>query len=45
MRNLHLAPGQVRLETFELKYIERVILPPDPGGERIIRHDLWSHVC
>jgi predicted DCC family thiol-disulfide oxidoreductase YuxK len=45
MRNLHLAPGQVRLETFELKYIERVILPPETGGERIIRHDLWSHVC
>ena len=45
MRNLHLAPGEVRLETFELKYIERVILPPDPGGDRIIRHDLWSHVC
>ena len=45
MRNLHLEPGQVRLETFELKYIERVILPPETGGERIIRHDLWTHVC
>lgn len=45
MRNLHLAPGQVPLATFELRYIERIILPPETGGERIVRHQLWSHVC
>ena len=45
MRNLHLAPGQVPLETFELRYVERIILPPETGGERMVRHQLWSHTC
>ena len=44
-RNLHLAPGQVPIATFDLIYIERVILPPDDPGERIVRYDLWSHTC
>lgn len=45
MRNLHLAPGQLPIATFELIYIERVILPPETPGERIVRYDLWSHTC
>lgn len=45
MRNLHLSPGESALATFELTYVERVIQPPETGGERLIRHLLWSHTC
>ena len=45
MRNLHLAPGELPIATFQLIYIERVILPPETPGERVVRHDLWSHTC
>jgi len=45
MRNLHLSPGESPLVTFELDYIERVLQAPETGGELLLRHHLWSHVC
>ncbi|HEX9092486.1 MAG TPA: HTTM domain-containing protein, partial [Coriobacteriia bacterium] len=44
-RNLHLRPGQVPLDTFELIYIERVVQPPGEGPPLINRYDLWTHKC
>ena len=44
-RNLHLQPGQVPLDSFQLIYIERVIQPPGEGPPLINRYDLWTHKC
>ena len=44
-RNLHLQPGQVPLETFEVHYIERVIRPPGEGPPTFRDILLWSHHC
>lgn len=45
MRNFHLSPGESPLVTFELDYVERVLQAPETGGELLLRHHLWSHVC
>ncbi|HEY6202253.1 MAG TPA: HTTM domain-containing protein [Candidatus Limnocylindria bacterium] len=45
VRNLHLRPGQVPLDSFQLTYIERVIQPPGEGPPLINRYDLWTHKC
>jgi hypothetical protein len=44
LRNFHLQPGQSKLDTFELIYIERTIHPP---GEQptLKEHRIWSHTC
>jgi hypothetical protein len=44
-RNLHLAPGEVPIQTFDVHYVERVIRPPGEGPPTF--HDilLWSHRC
>ena len=44
-RNLHLRPGQVPLETFEVHYVERVIRPPGEGPPTFRDILLWSHRC
>jgi len=44
-RNLHLGPGESPLESFEIRYAERVIAPP--GEPAVVPRDilLWSHQC
>jgi hypothetical protein len=44
-RNLHLRPGQMPLDTFELKYIERIIRAPEEGPPVFNEHKLWEHKC
>jgi hypothetical protein len=44
-RNLHLRPGQVPLDSFELIYIERVIRAPEEGPPLLNEHQLRSHKC
>ena len=44
-RNLHLRPGQVPLDTFELIYIERVIRAPEEGPPVFNKYQLWEHKC
>ncbi|HEY6959222.1 MAG TPA: HTTM domain-containing protein [Candidatus Limnocylindria bacterium] len=44
-RNLHLVPGEVPLETFEIHYVERVIRPPGEGPPTFRDILLWSHRC
>lgn len=44
-RNLHLRPGQVPLDSFELIYIERVIRAPEEGPPLLSEYQLWSHKC
>ncbi len=44
-RNLHLQPGEVPLETFEIHYVERVIRPPGEGPPTFRDILLWSHRC
>ena len=44
-RNLHLRPGQVPLDTFELIYIERVIRAPEEGPPLFNEYRLWQHKC
>ena len=44
-RNLHLLPGEVPLETFEIHYVERVIRPPGEGPPTFRDILLWSHRC
>jgi hypothetical protein len=44
-RNLHLRPGQVPLDSFQLIYIERVIQAPGEGPPLINRYDVWTHKC
>jgi hypothetical protein len=43
--NLHLRPGQVPLDSFELIYIERVIRAPEEGPPLLSEHQLLSHKC
>ncbi len=45
VRNLHLRPGQMPLDTFELIYIERVIRAPEEGPPLINEYRLWSQKC
>jgi hypothetical protein len=45
VRNLHLRPGQVPLDTFELIFIERVIRAPEEGSPLINEYRLWSQKC
>jgi hypothetical protein len=44
-RNLHLSPGEVPIESFEVHYIERVIQPPGEGPPKFIDHNIWQHRC
>ena len=44
-RNLHLRPGDVALERFEIRYVERVIRPPGEGPPTFREITLWSHRC
>jgi hypothetical protein len=44
-RNLHLRPGQMPLDTFELRYIERIIQAPEEGPPVFNEHKLWEHKC
>jgi hypothetical protein len=44
LRNFHLKPGQSRLDTFELNYVERTIHAP--GEEPTLQdYHIWSHTC
>jgi hypothetical protein len=45
VRNLHLQPGQIPLDTFELIYIERVVRAPGEGPPIFNEHRLWQHKC
>jgi hypothetical protein len=45
VRNLHLRPGQVPLDTFDLFYKERVIRAPDEGPPVFNEYHLWNHKC
>jgi hypothetical protein len=44
-RNLHLRPGEVPLDTFEIHYVERVIRAPGEGPPTFRDITLWSHRC
>ncbi|HUG05047.1 MAG TPA: HTTM domain-containing protein, partial [Candidatus Limnocylindria bacterium] len=44
-RNLHLQPGQVPLDSFEMIYIERVVRPPGEGPPVFNEYHLWEHKC
>jgi hypothetical protein len=44
-RNLHLRPGQVALDTFDVHYLERVIPPPGESAPQLRDITLWSHKC
>jgi hypothetical protein len=44
-RNLHLGPGRSPIETFDVKYVERVIQPPGEGPPKFRDINLWSHRC
>jgi hypothetical protein len=44
-RNLHLAPGEVPIKTFDVRYVERVIRPPGEGPPTFTDILLWSHRC
>ena len=44
MRNFHLQPGQSKLDTFELYYIERTIHPPGQAPT-LQEYHVWSHTC
>jgi hypothetical protein len=44
LRNFHLQPGQSKLATFELIYIERTIHPPGQPPT-LKEHKIWSHTC
>jgi len=44
-RNLHLRPGQIPLDTFELMYLERIIRAPEEGPPVFNEHKLWEHKC
>jgi hypothetical protein len=45
LRNLHLAPPDSALETFDLLYTERIIQPPGQGPPVTRDHHLWQHQC
>ncbi len=45
VRNLHLRPGQMPLDTFELIYIELVVRAPEEGPPLINEYRLWSQKC
>jgi hypothetical protein len=45
VRNLHLQPGQVPLDSFQLIYIERVVRAPDEGPPVLNEYRLWEHKC
>lgn len=44
-RNLHLRPGDIALDRFEILYVERVIRPPGEGPPTFRERSLWSHTC
>ncbi len=44
-RNMHLQPGQMPLDTFELIYIERVVRAPEEGPPLFNEYRLWQHKC
>lgn len=44
-RNLHLRPGQVPLDAFEVIYIERVVRAPEEGPPVFNEYKLWEHKC
>jgi len=44
-RNLHLAPGESPIVTFDVHYVERVIRPPGEGPPTFNDILLWSHRC
>jgi hypothetical protein len=44
-RNFHIRPGESPLDTFELVYVERVILPPGEGEPLLNEYRIWSHKC
>lgn len=44
LRNFHLQPGQSKLATFELIYIERTIHPPGEAPT-LKEFRIWSHTC
>jgi hypothetical protein len=44
--NRHLQPGEARLETFELWYVQRTIQPPGEGPALISKPSrFWMHKC
>ncbi len=45
MRNLHLAPGQAAIATFEIKYVQRTIQAPGEGPPQFHTFVIWSHRC
>jgi hypothetical protein len=45
LRNLHLRPGQLAIDTFEIHYVERVLQGPGEGPPASRDITLWSHKC
>ncbi|HEY8130510.1 MAG TPA: hypothetical protein VII12_01350, partial [Thermoanaerobaculia bacterium] len=45
LRNLHLQPGQSRLVSFELFYVERIVQAPGRGAPIIQDELIWTHRC
>lgn len=45
LRNLHLAPGQVALATFEIHYVQRTVQAPGEGPPTFRDFLVWSHRC
>ena len=45
LHNLHLAPGQVALATFEIHYVQRTIRAPGEGPPTFRDSLIWSHRC
>ncbi|MDQ2951982.1 MAG: HTTM domain-containing protein [Chloroflexota bacterium] len=43
--NLHLRPGEVPIQTFDVHYVERLIAAPGEGPPTFRDIKLWSHRC
>ncbi|MDQ2951258.1 MAG: hypothetical protein M3R54_03235, partial [Chloroflexota bacterium] len=43
--NLHLRPGEVPIQTFDVRYVERLIAAPGEGSPTFRDIKLWSHRC
>ena len=43
--NLHLGPGDVSIQTFDVHYVERLIAAPGEGPPTFRDIKLWSHRC
>jgi hypothetical protein len=44
-RNLHLRPGQIPIDTFQLIYIQRLVRAPEEGPPVLSEYLLWEHQC